>query len=176
MKFKKKLIDGLYIGELKSFKDFRGVFTRMYCTEIFKKKFGFNIKQINICSNPKKGTFRGLHYQIKNFKEDKVIQILEGETFHIVVDMRKKSKTYKKFITQKLNEKKKVFIVIPKGCAHGYLTLKKNTSIIYFTTNFYNKKLSRGMNINDPLLKKLKLPIKINTISIQDSRWQNIKF
>ena len=73
-------------------------------------------------------------------------------------------------------KKKNNFLVIPKGCAHGYLTLKQNSTIVYFTTNFYNKDSSRGINIQDPLLKKLKLPIKIRIISNQDSLWKKIRF
>ena len=176
MKFKKTLIKDLFIGKQEGFKDNRGVFTRMYCVDIFKKKFNFNFKQANMCSNPKKGTFRGLHYQVGKYKEDKIIQILKGKTFHIIVDIRKKSKTYKSFFTHYLNEKKNDFLIIPKGCAHGYLTLKQNSTIVYFTTNFYNKESSRGINIQDPLLINLKLPLKIKIISAQDNLWQKIKF
>ncbi len=175
MKFKKTLIKDLFIGKQEGFKDNRGTFTRMYSVDIFKKKFNFNFKQANMCTNPKKGTFRGLHYQVGKYKEDKVIQILKGKTFHIIVDIRKKSKTYKSFFTYYLKERKNDFLVIPKGCAHGYLTLKQNSTIVYFTTNFYNKEFSRGINIQDPLLIKLKLPNKIRIISNQDSLWKKIK-
>ena len=70
------------------------------------------------------------------------------------------------------SEKKNDFLVIPKGCAHGYLTLKQNSTIVYFTTNFYNKESSRGINIKDLLLINLKLPIKIKIVSNQDNLWQ----
>jgi dTDP-4-dehydrorhamnose 3,5-epimerase len=171
MEFKKTIITGLFIGKLDGFKDNRGVFTRVYCADIFKKKFNFNFKQANICSNSTKGTFRGLHYQINKYREDKIIQILEGETFHVILDLRKKSKSFNSFFTYKLNEKKNDFLIIPKGCAHGYLTLKHHSKIIYFTTNFYNKKYSRGINIKDSMLKNLKLPYKIKVISQQDKDW-----
>ena len=75
MKFKKTLIKDLFIGKQEGFKDNRGTFIRMYCVDIFKKKFNFNFKQANMCTNPKKGTFRGLHYQVGKYKEDKIIQI-----------------------------------------------------------------------------------------------------
>lgn len=176
MKFKRTPIKDLYIGKFEGFKDKRGEFKRIYCVNIFKKKFNFNFKQANLCFNPTKGTFRGLHYQVQKYKEDKVIQIVKGETFHIILDIRKKSNSYKKFFTYKLRDKTNDFLVIPKGCAHGYLTLKQNSTIMYFTTNFYNKNFSRGINIKDPLLKNLKLPRKINIISKQDYTWQKIKF
>lgn len=176
MKFKKTSLENLYIGKFEGFEDRRGVFKRIYCVNIFKKKFNFNFRQANLCFNPKKGTFRGLHFQINKYKEDKIIQIVKGETFHIILDIRKKSKTFKKFFTFKLSEKNDDFLIIPKGCAHGYLTLRQNSTIIYFTTNFYNKKFSRGVNINDPLLKDLKLPDKIKVISKQDKQWPKIKF
>jgi dTDP-4-dehydrorhamnose 3,5-epimerase len=176
MIFKKTKIANLYIGTLQGFKDDRGIFTRIYCHKIFKKKFNYNFKQANICVNPKKGTFRGLHYQIGKYSEEKVVQLIKGKTQHIIIDKDKKSKTYKKIFTYFLTENKREFLVIPKSCAHGYLTLKKNTSIIYFTTNFFNKDKSRGINIKDSIFQKIKLPTKILKISDQDKKWLHKKY
>jgi dTDP-4-dehydrorhamnose 3,5-epimerase len=176
MIFKKTIITNLYIGTLQGFEDDRGVFTRVYCDKIFRKKFNYDFKQANVCFNPNKGTFRGLHYQIGKYSEEKVIQLLKGKTHHIIIDKDRKSKTYKKIFTYSLTEKKKEFLIIPKSCAHGYLTLKKNTSIIYFTTNFFNQKNARGVNIEDPIFKKIKLPTKIFKISNQDKKWHYKKY
>jgi dTDP-4-dehydrorhamnose 3,5-epimerase len=165
---KKTDFDGLFVGKLKSFRDFRGSFEKVICGNELKfflknKK----ILQVNLSNNKEKGTARGLHYQIKPFAEKKIIYCLSGEIKDIVVDLRPKSKTFLKSHTINLSEKNKKILFVPEGFAHGYLTLKNNTQILYFHTQKYNKKYERGINFKDKRI-NLRININKNLISKKD--------
>lgn len=152
--------------------DERGFFQRLFCSRIFKDhKLENKIVQINNSFSSKKATTRGLHYQIGNAKECKILRCVKGSLVNIVVDIRKNSKNYLKYTLIKLSEKKRNMSYIPRGFANGLQTLEKNTELIYFATNYYNPKKERGLNIKDPKL-KIKLPLKIKEISVKDKNWK----
>lgn len=154
--------------------DQRGFFQRLFCKKIFKKKrLEKNIVQINNSFSKNKGTTRGLHYQIGNSKECKIIRCLKGSLVNIVVDMRKNSKNYLKYVSIKLTEKNRYMSYIPRGFANGLQTLENNTEIIYFSTNFYEPNKEKGVSMFDPKI-NIKLPLKISVISKKDLNWRNI--
>ena len=151
LQFIKTPFKGLFLIKSSIFRDFRGEFFRTYCREEFSKIFFKNqIRQTNICINKKKGTLRGLHYQIKPHQETKLISCIKGEILDVVVDLRKDSKTYLKHFCKIISEKNKYSILIPRGFAHGYLTLKKNSIVLYLVDKNYNKKAERILKYNDP--------------------------
>lgn len=176
MKFFKTKINGCFRIELEKIFDKRGFFSRMYCmkeNKINKIKVK-NFVQSNNSFNLKKGTFRGLHYQKKPHQEDKLIRCINGEVFFIVLDLRKRSKTYLKCISMKFSSKNRSMILIPKGCANGYLTLKDNTELLYFCSEYHSPKYADGLKYNDDLI-KIKLPIKIKYITKKDQSWKKFK-
>jgi len=141
LKIIKTKIKGVLIIQNKLFKDNRGYFTESYNLKKFKK---LNIKtslQDNVSFNKKKYTFRGLHYQIKPYAQSKLIRADQGKILDFILDLRPRSKTYLKMITIKLSEKDQKQIYIPKGIAHGYLTLKPNTKIHYKVDEYYSPKV-----------------------------------
>lgn len=175
MKFKKTKINGCYEIEPKLIGDKRGFFYRTLCVNELKKIYlNKPIVQINTSFSSQKGTLRGMHYQSSPFSEDKIITCLQGEIFDVVLDLRKKSKTFKKWIGRKLNDKNRKMLVVPRGCAHGFLTLKKNTLVTYYVTNFYNSKKEGGVRYNDKCF-KINWPQKIRNISKKDINWDNYK-
>lgn len=152
MEIVKTKIEGVLILKPKIHTDKRGFFSETYN----KKKI--NLKKIifvqdNISYNKKKFTFRGLHYQDKPFAQAKLIRVEKGEILDFILDIRPYSKTYKKLITIKLNDKNLDQIFIPKGLAHGFLTLKDNTRVVYKVDKFFSKKHDKGYNINDKFIK-----------------------
>ena len=171
MKIKKTKIPGVCIIIPYKIKDKRGYFQRLFCKELFKKaNLENSIVQINSSFSKKKGTTRGLHYQMGSSAENKIIRCIQGSMVNVVVDLRTKSKTYLKHVKIKLSKKNGYMSVIPKGCANGMQTLENNTEIIYFVSNFYNPKKEKGISFYDPKL-KIKLPLRINKITKKDLSW-----
>ena len=174
MKLIKTKIKDCYIIKLGKLNDDRGFFTRAFCKKIFnKKKIQNNISQINFSFSKKRGTIRGLHLQKPPFQEMKIIYCINGAIYDVIVDLRNKSKTFKKYIGFKISSNDRIGIIIPKGCAHGFQTLKSNTEVIYFTTEYYNKSKETGINYLDPIL-KIKWPLKVSKISDKDFHLPNI--
>ena len=122
----------------------------------------------------KKNVFRGLHYQTK-FKQSKLVQVIEGKIIDIVVDIKKKSKTFLKYKKIILSDKNSRMIYIPEGYAHGFLVLSKKAIISYKISNEYNKKFEKTLYWNDKRL-NLKLTKNINQkiiFSKKDSEKKN---
>ena len=116
MKFVKTKIKDCFMIKNNVLKDKRGSFTRNFCQKLYeKKKKKFSIKQSNISENLEKGTLRGFHFQIKPYTENKIINCISGSIFNVVIDLRKKSKSYKKIFMTKLSNKNKSSILIPAG-------------------------------------------------------------
>tara|TARA_Y200000002_G_C22344383_1_gene522293 strand:+ start:108 stop:632 length:525 start_codon:yes stop_codon:yes gene_type:complete len=174
MKIKKTNIFGCYEVFTDGIFDDRGSFSRIFCENILKKNnIKFKIKQINFANTKKRGTFRGFHYQVNPHSENKLVKCIKGSIFDVVIDLRKKSKTYKKLFKTKLYDKENKLLLIPRGCAHGYLSLNDNTEIIYFVDNVYNSSSERGIKYSDPDI-KIKWPIKIKNVSVKDLNWPKL--
>lgn len=166
---KSKLIEDLLVIKSRKVTDNRGFFQRIFCKNFLKKE----IKQINISFNETKGTLRGFHYQKKPSKENKFISCLNGEIFNVVIDMRVKSKSYKKQFIMRLKEGDNTSLYIPAGCANCFLTLRKNTKVLYLMTDFYKPKKNQGFNHKSL---NINWPIKIKKISVKDSKLKKINF
>lgn len=167
MIFLETSIKGLYIIEPTPNYDERGWFSRVYCQKEFLQISNDEIfVQINHSFNVKKGTFRGFHYQIFPSCEQKLIRCISGSALDIVIDLRRGSETFLKNIHVKITKNNKM-IFVPKGCAHGFLTLEDNTELLYHHTAFYEQRSERGIRYDDPML-NISLKEKINIISKKD--------
>ena len=175
MIFKKQKIQGVYLIKPQPFKDKRGLFRRHFCTEEFKKNgISHKIQQANVSENFKKGTLRGFHYQIGFSAEAKTLSCINGAIYDVVVDLRKNSRTFGKWISFVLDNKNKTAVHIPKGCANAFLTLSNNTLIHYYCSNKYNPSKEKGIRFNDPYF-KFKWPTKIKQISEKDNSHLDFK-
>mgnify|MGYP001442543760 CR=1 FL=1 len=155
--------------------DKRGFFFKIFNYQDFKKtNFKHSIKQVNISNNIKKGTVRGLHYQVNKFKEQKIITCLQGSIFDVLIDTRKSSSSYLKYFSVILSEKNQKILIIPPGFAHGYQTLEKNTKVLYLHSNLYSKKNERTINVLDKKI-NINWPIKIKQISNKDKMAKTLK-
>lgn len=172
MQITKAKINNCFFLKFAKKKDNRGFFLRIFCKNILKKKINFNIKQINIAYNKEKFTLRGFHFQKSKSKEKKIMICLSGSALVQVIDINKKSSTYKKKIKYILSDKKSNGLIVSENCANAYLTLSKNTKILYFMDNFYDKKQSFGFKYNDNFF-KIKWPVKPRAISKKDSLLKN---
>lgn len=110
------------------------------------------IQQINIVSTARRGTLRGLHYQLAPYEEIKTVTVLRGTIFDVVVDLRHTSPTYRNWTSVTLAEGTGDTLYVPAGCAHGYQTLTDDVLVAYTTSAQYAPKFSRGVRWNDPSL------------------------
>lgn len=160
---KKKVGKSLPIARNK-IKDFRGYFERLYCDKEFikliRKK---NIKQINRSYTKKRGTIRGMHYQIGGGMEDKIVTCIKGKIFDVIIDIRKDSKNFLKWYGKTLDSNSIYSNFVPYGFAHGYQTLTNECEILYFHTDFYSKKRSKVINCLDTKI-GIKWPINNHQI------------
>jgi len=149
MIIKKKLFKNVYLLSNKTFKDARGKFLKFdNVLDINKKKIIFN--QYCYSSNKNKFTLRGLHFQKYPYEEIKLITCIQGKIFDVVVDINKKSKTYLQWKCIELSENESLSLFVGKGYAHGFLTLKKNTVVLYNISGPYKRNFQRIVNWKDP--------------------------
>jgi dTDP-4-dehydrorhamnose 3,5-epimerase len=151
MEFEKTRIKGCYIIKRTPFYDERGQFARMFCTnELIAAGIEFDVVNVNFSSSFDKGVLRGLHTQIGESAEDKFVSCINGEILDVCVDIDEKSPTFGQYVSALLTEDNETSLLVPKGCAHGYLTLTKDTKVVYFVSNFYNKSAEKGYRYDDP--------------------------
>lgn len=133
------------------FIDDRGWFTELYNKEKLKT-FGIDADfvQDNYSLTKKSGTLRGLHFQQNPYAQSKLVSCTKGAVLDVAVDLRKNSPTYKQWVALELTEENKKQIFIPKGFAHGFLTLADNTKLQYKIDNHYNKGSERTIRYDDP--------------------------
>jgi dTDP-4-dehydrorhamnose 3,5-epimerase len=171
MKFIKTDFEGCYIIEIERKIDERGYFARILDNEIFKKNnLNYNFVQSSISFNNKKHTLRGMHYQTNPYEEEKLVRCSKGKIFDVIIDIRKNSKTFKKWMGVELSEKNSRMIYIPKGMVHGFLTLEDNTEIVYQISQYYSLEHSKGIRWNDSEF-SIKWPNKILILSEKDKNY-----
>ena len=145
------MLKGAYVIELEQLQDDRGFFARSFCKNEFKEH-GLNphIAQCNISYNRKKGTLRGMHYQISPYEEVKVVSCIRGAIYDVIIDLRPDSDTFRQWFAVNLTAENCVMLYIPEGLAHGFQTLQDNTVAFYQMSEFYHPECSRGVRWDDP--------------------------
>jgi dTDP-4-dehydrorhamnose 3,5-epimerase len=149
LKVIKTEIAGLLVLEPDVFNDDRGFFFESYSKQRYEK-FGIpdDFVQDNI-SKSKRGTVRGLHYQVGEKAQGKLCQVLEGEVLDVAVDIRFNSPTFGKYFSQVLNSQNKIQLWIPTGFAHGFSVLSDEAIFSYKCTNYYSKIHERTILFNE---------------------------
>ena len=161
MKITKTEIKDLVLLSTNIYKDNRGFFKEVEKTNVLKKKFIFDC-----FSYSKKNTLRGLHLQTKN-SQAKIITVVQGKILDVVVDLRKKSKTYGKHFSVKISHDSDFSLFIPAGFAHGFMCLSKTCLVYYKCTNYRDKKSEVTIKWDDKDL-DIKWPIKNPILSNKD--------
>jgi dTDP-4-dehydrorhamnose 3,5-epimerase len=144
-------LKGVYILEPTVFEDHRGFFMESYNKKDFEEiGLSYDFVQDNHSLSIKAGVLRGLHFQLNPKAQTKVVRVLEGAIYDVVVDLRKGSPTFGKWQAFILTSENKRQIVVPKGFAHGILTLVPNTQIMYKVDEYYSPEHERSIRWNDP--------------------------
>ncbi|HET6266705.1 MAG TPA: dTDP-4-dehydrorhamnose 3,5-epimerase [Acidobacteriota bacterium] len=142
---------GAFIVEPEKREDHRGFFARTWSAEEFQEN-GLNPKlvQCSISFNIRKGTLRGMHYQVAPFAEAKLVRCTMGKIFDAIVDLRPESSTFRKHFSVVLDAENRKMLYIPEGFAHGFQTLEDQTEIFYQMSQSYSPGHARGLRWNDP--------------------------
>ena len=161
MKLQRTKIQDLLLVKTNIFKDKRGFFKEVEQFKIRKKKFIFDCLSFS-----KKNTLRGLHLQKKK-KQAKIITVAQGKILDVVVDLRKKSKTYGKYFSIEISHDSNFSLFIPEGFAHGFMCLSKTCLVYYKCTNYRDQKSEITLKWNDKDL-NIRWPIKKPILSKKD--------
>jgi dTDP-4-dehydrorhamnose 3,5-epimerase len=174
MIFKETKLKGAYIIEIEPIEDERGFFARSFCAEAFEK-YGLNpyIAQCNISYNEKKGTLRGMHYQVAPHAETKLVRCTRGAIYDVIIDLRQDSATYKQWIATELTMENHRMFYIPERFAHGFQTLEDHTEVFYQISEFYHPESTRGIGWDDPTFRIL-WPGDVKIISIRDQQYPDL--
>jgi dTDP-4-dehydrorhamnose 3,5-epimerase len=130
--------------------DRRGYFFESYNNAGFRNA-GINFIPVQDNeSRSARGVIRGLHYQLKPFHQSKLIRVVDGKIFDVVLDLRKDSPTFGKWFGTELNSESKEQLFIPSGFAHGFSVLSESAIILYKVDALYDKNSERGISVNDP--------------------------
>ncbi len=152
MEFIKTALDGLLVIKPKVFEDARGYFLESFRENVFKNNgIDFTFVQSNI-SKSKKGSVRGLHYQVGEMAQGKLCQVICGEVLDVAVDIRFGSPTFGKYFSQILSENNHIQIWIPPGFAHGFSVLSEEAIFYYKCSQYYSKDHERAIRFDDPEL------------------------
>ena len=150
MKSTKLHIPEVLLLEPDIFEDDRGFFYESFNQEKFQKATGKNVSFVqDNYSKSKKNTLRGLHYQLPPMSQGKLVSVLQGEVFDVVVDLRKSSPSFGKFVCETLNSVTKKQLWVPEGFAHGFLVTSDFAEVMYKTTNFYHRDSERAIIWSD---------------------------
>jgi len=162
MKLIKTKIPGPLLIKSTIYKDSRG-----YLRETFRNNLLNNIKfPFDVMSFSKKNVLRGLHIQT-NKSQAKIITVTHGKIYDVAVDLRKKSKSFGKYVGIIISDKSDFSFYIPKGFAHGFQTLQDDTELLYFHSSVYKPSKEGALNIKDTLL-NIKWPLDIINLSKRD--------
>jgi dTDP-4-dehydrorhamnose 3,5-epimerase len=174
MVFLETPLRGAYVIELEKHEDERGFFARSWCTEEFSSKgLDSRLVQCSVSFNKKKGTLRGLHYQLPPHAETKLVRCIRGALYDVIVDLRVESPTFLQWFGVELTAQNYRMVYIPKRFAHGFQTLEDGTEVFYQMSEFYAPQAARGLRWNDPRL-GIVWPEADRTISQKDLTYADL--
>lgn len=168
MKFSKTKITGVFIIEIDVFSDERGSLLKIFHEKTFKElKLDCEFKEF-FYSISNKNVLRGMHFQIPPYDHSKLIHVPFGSILDVVLDIRKGSPTFGDCINVELSDRNSKSIYIPRGCAHGFLSLENNTNTTYLQTTIHKPDFDYGIKWNSF---GMNWPIKNPIISKRDQQF-----
>jgi dTDP-4-dehydrorhamnose 3,5-epimerase len=171
MRFTQTLVSGAYVIDLEPRIDERGSFARAWCQREFEAHgLTARLAQVNVSSNVRKGTLRGMHYQVGPREEAKVVSCARGAIYDVVLDLRRDSPTYLRWDAVELTARNRRMLYIPEGCAHGFQTLAADAELLYLMSEFYSPEHACGVRYNDRAF-DIRWPLAVASISDTDRTW-----
>jgi dTDP-4-dehydrorhamnose 3,5-epimerase len=168
MIFTETKLKGAFEIEIKRISDDRGFFGRSWCArELEEHGLKTNHCQSNTSLSLKKGTLRGMHYQVHPYQETKLIRCTRGRILDVIIDLRPVSPTYRQWVAVELSQDNYKMLYVPEDFAHGFLTLEDNCEVTYVVTQFYTPGAEAGIRWNDPAF-GIEWPFEPSVISEKD--------
>ena len=153
MIFEESPLAGAYIVDLERLSDERGFFARSFCAEEFAARgLAASMPQSNVSYNAHRATLRGMHYQAEPHAEDKLVRCTAGAVFDVIVDLRRHSPTHRRWFGVELSADNRRALYVPKGFAHGFLTLTDAAEVLYMMSVPFVAGVGRGVRWDDPAL------------------------
>lgn len=174
MKFHPTPLQGAYLIDLERRGDDRGFFARAFCEKEFSAA-GLvpRFVQANNSLSARKGTLRGLHYQLPPAAEVKIVRCIRGSLYDVIADLRPDSQTFGQWFGAELNDDNRRMMYVPRGFAHAIMTLVDATEALYLVSEFYAPEQERGVRFDDPRL-GIEWPIEPVEVSDKDREWPDL--
>jgi dTDP-4-dehydrorhamnose 3,5-epimerase len=168
MRVTESRLPGAFVVELERHEDERGYFARTFCREEFERA-GLNsaVEQCSTSFNRRRGTLRGMHFQLAPAAEHKLVRCTRGRIHDVIVDLRPDSPTAYQWLGVELSEENGRALYVPAGFAHGFQTLVRDTEVFYQISEPYRPHLARGIRWDDPTL-GIRWPLPNPILSARD--------
>jgi dTDP-4-dehydrorhamnose 3,5-epimerase len=164
---------GAFVVEPEPIEDARGLFARTWCRREFEARgLETRIAQCSTSFNKRKGTLRGMHYQVSPAAETKIIRCTRGSLYDVILDMRPDSPTFTRHFAVVLTAENRKMLYVPTGFAHGFQTLEDDTELLYQISEFYAPDHARGVRWDDPVF-GIRWPEDERTIVGRDRSYPN---
>jgi dTDP-4-dehydrorhamnose 3,5-epimerase len=155
--------------------DERGLFARTWCErELAAQGLSPRLAQCSTSFNKRRGTLRGLHYQVPPFAESKIVRCTRGSIYDVVVDLRPGSPAFTRHVAVVLTADDRKAVYVPPGCAHGFQTLEDETAVLYLISEFYSPEHARGVRWDDPVF-AIRWPPGERTLSARDRTYPDFR-
>jgi dTDP-4-dehydrorhamnose 3,5-epimerase len=173
MIFNETPLAGVYLIDIEKLGDERGFFARAFCEREFAERgLVTRIVVANNSLSARKGTLRGMHYQLAPKAETKFVRCIRGALQDVVLDLRRDSSTFGQSFGAELTAENRRMMVVPKGFAHGFITLTDDTEAYYLVDEFYAPERERGIRWNDPKF-AIQWPLEPVVISEKDQNYRD---
>jgi dTDP-4-dehydrorhamnose 3,5-epimerase len=171
VRFHESPLAGAYTVELDRLEDERGFFARSYCAQEFAERgLPAAMPQTSVSFNARRGTLRGLHYQAEPHAEEKLVRCTAGAIYDVIVDLRPDSPTLRRWFGVELSADNHRALFVPKGMAHGLITLCDETEVLYMISVPYVPDSARGVRWNDPAI-GIVWPMPPSVMSARDAAY-----
>ena len=171
MIFTETALKGAFIVDVEPVNDERGMFARTWCQREFEaQRLKVTWVQNNISLNHKKGTLRGMHYQVPPYEEIKLVRCTAGSIYDVIIDLRPDSPTFGEHVGVILSADNRRALYIPQDFAHGFQTLSDHTEVFYHMSAFYEASAARGFRWDDSAF-NIKWPEPLTVIADKDRAW-----
>lgn len=175
MKFTPTPLDGAWVLDVEPRRDERGFFSRTFCANEFAEHgLEPTVAQGNLSYNHRRGTMRGMHYQLEPAAETKLVRCTRGAVHDAIIDLRPDSPTHLQCFGVELSADNRRALYVPALFGHGYLTLTDGAEVEYLVSEFYTPGAERGLRWDDPVL-DVDWPVAVEVVSDKDASWPDFR-